>query len=317
MRLVRPKTTGGDKVWAVLLTNETYLPGVLALAHSLRSVGSAYGLIVLYTDTLPSKVLSALSARFIDTQLIDYIRPANGPNYSNDPRFNDCWTKLAAFSLTQYERVVQLDADMLVLQNMDELMTLPLDSATEASKGISTRVLAAGHACVCNPLHKKHYPTDWVPSNCAFTTQHGTPETAHQIAPACNASPMGYLNGGLLVLVPSAALWERILNYMHANASGMGFADQSVLSELFAGRWVPLPYIYNALRTMRWEGVHEVIWRDDKVKNLHYILDPKPWAAQTGEVGMRLEKDPTYQWWVDLDQQRKTWDKNNGITDGL
>ncbi|KKF94889.1 putative protein R707 [Ceratocystis platani] len=293
MRLVRPKTTGGDKVWAVLLTNETYLPGVLALAHSLRSVGSAYGLIVLYTDTLPSKVLSALSARFIDTQLIDYIRPANGPNYSNDPRFNDCWTKLAAFSLTQYERVVQLDADMLVLQNMDELMTLPLDSATEASKGISTRVLAAGHAC------------------------HGTPETAHQIAPACNASPMGYLNGGLLVLVPSAALWERILNYMHANASGMGFADQSVLSELFAGRWVPLPYIYNALRTMRWEGVHEVIWRDDKVKNLHYILDPKPWAAQTGEVGMRLEKDPTYQWWVDLDQQRKTWDKNNGITDGL
>ncbi|KAL1898735.1 hypothetical protein Cpir12675_001738 [Ceratocystis pirilliformis] len=128
---------------------------------------------------------------------------------------------------------------------------------------------------------------------------------------------MSYLNGELLVLVPSTALWERILSYIHTNAPGMDFADQSVLSELFSRRWVPLPYIYNAPCTMRWKAVYEVVWRDNKVKNLHYILDPKPWVAQTGAVGMRLEKDPAYQWRVDIDQQRKTWHKNNGITDGL
>ncbi|KAJ4302378.1 hypothetical protein N0V88_002522 [Collariella sp. IMI 366227] len=47
--------------------------------------------------------------------------------YPHDPRFRDCFTKLAAFSLTGYSRIVLLDADMLVLRNMDELMDVPLD----------------------------------------------------------------------------------------------------------------------------------------------------------------------------------------------
>lgn len=86
--------------------------------------------------------------------------PKNGgKDYSNDPRFYDCWSKLAPFSLIEYDRVVQLDSDMLVLQNMDELMEMELDAPETAGKG--NKVFAAGHACVCNPLKKKHYPADW------------------------------------------------------------------------------------------------------------------------------------------------------------
>lgn len=55
--------------------------------------------------------------------------------------------------------MVQLDSDMLVLRNMDELMGMELDGSEEEGKG--KRVFAAGHACVCNPLGKKHYPSDW------------------------------------------------------------------------------------------------------------------------------------------------------------
>jgi hypothetical protein len=70
---------------------------------------------------------------------------------------------LTPFGLTEYERVVQLDSDMLVLRNMDELMELELDGPEKAGKG--ERVFAASHACVCNPLGKGHYPKDWsVPS---------------------------------------------------------------------------------------------------------------------------------------------------------
>ena len=54
---------------------------------------------------------------------------------------------------------MQLDSDMLVLQNMDELMEMELDPPSMAGKG--KRVFAAGHACVCNPLKKPHYPNDW------------------------------------------------------------------------------------------------------------------------------------------------------------
>jgi alpha-N-acetylglucosamine transferase len=66
---------------------------------------------------------------------------------------------LAAFGLTEYNRVVQLDSDMLLMRNMDELMTMELDPSAMEGKG--DRVFAASHACVCNPLQKPHYPADW------------------------------------------------------------------------------------------------------------------------------------------------------------
>ena len=62
--------------------------------------------------------------------------------------------KLQPFSLVEYERVVQLDSDMILRKNMDELMDLALDVEGD-------RVFAASHACVCNPLKKAHYPKDW------------------------------------------------------------------------------------------------------------------------------------------------------------
>jgi len=48
---------------------------------------------------------------------------------------------------------------MLVLRNMDELMEMELDGPEMEGKG--NKVFAAGHACVCNPLKKPHYPKDW------------------------------------------------------------------------------------------------------------------------------------------------------------
>jgi hypothetical protein len=48
---------------------------------------------------------------------------------------------------------------MLVLHNMDELMEMELDGPELKGKG--NKVFAAGHACVCNPLKKPHYPKDW------------------------------------------------------------------------------------------------------------------------------------------------------------
>ena len=78
---------------------------------------------------------------------------------SNDPRFYDCWSKLTPFSLEEYDRVVQLDSDMLALRNMDELMEMELDPPSMGGKG--NKVFAASHACVCNPLKKPHYPKDW------------------------------------------------------------------------------------------------------------------------------------------------------------
>lgn len=147
------------KVWTTLITNIGYLPGLLTLEYSLRKVGSKYPLVVLYTDSFPAEGHAALDARGIQKQRVPYLAPSLPKEFANDVRFYDCWTKLTSFSLFEFERVVQLDSDMVALQNMDELMELELDAPEMAGEG--NRVFAASHACVCNPLKKAHYPESW------------------------------------------------------------------------------------------------------------------------------------------------------------
>lgn len=311
------RAVDSSRVWTTLITNTDYLSGLLTLDHSLKKHKSAYPLVALYTDTFPAEGLAALDARGIPHQKIKYLLPTKSTrDYSNDPRFYDCWSKLTPFGLTQYDRVVQLDSDMLVLQNMDELMTMALDDGPAAAAGGpgSKRVFAAGHACVCNPLRKAHYPKDWVPENCAFTSQHADPDTAQHTGADPAVSPLGYMNGGLQVVNPSAEVFRQIVDYMDGHAGDLDFADQSLLSELYRGRWVALPYIYNALKTLRWEGVHKPIWRDDKVKNIHYILTPNPWDELDAE-GNSTSKDETHRWWADVNKERRAGERSRGIKD--
>ncbi len=121
-------------------------------------------------------------------------------------------------------------------------------------------------------------------------------------------------NGGLQVVNPSVELYGIILERMTTTSAveSYEFADQSLLSDLFYGRWVALPYIYNALKTMRWKDVHAPIWRDDEVKNIHYILSPKPWDEKPGE-----ESNESHQWWWKYDHERLKKEKQAGIQDNF
>lgn len=150
-------------VWTTLITSTDYLPGLFTLDHSLKKSGSKYPLVALYTDAFPQEGRAALKSRGIPAKKVAYLLPSVEKDYSNDPRFYDCWSKLTPFSLVEYDRVVQLDSDMLVLQNMDELMDMDLDAPSAEGKG--DRVFAASHACVCNPTKKSHYPKDWYMNN--------------------------------------------------------------------------------------------------------------------------------------------------------
>lgn len=187
--------------------------------------------------------------------------------------------------MTDYDRIVELDADMLLRDNADELMTLSLPEGT----------MAGTHACVCNPRKMSHYPKDWVPENCAYTKQHETPETAHLIEHAVDANfGTAILNGGLQVITPNRKRFDDIVRIL-GNASlteTFAFADQSLLSYYFKDKWVPLPYTYNALKTLR--SAHEPIWRDDKAKIIHYILSDKPWNDPLKE---NSEFVPNTWWW--------------------
>ncbi len=150
-----------------------------------------------------------------------------------------------------------------------------------------------------------------IPKNCAFTSQHDHPDEAQKHG-ARSTAGLGMPNGGLQVVNPSKALYNQILERMttETSVSSYEFADQSLLGDLFDGRWVGLPYIYNALKTLR--DIHKPIWRDGEVKNIHYILAPKPWDEKKGE-----ESNETHKWWIDANLERIAEEKRAGIDDGF
>ncbi|KAJ4157722.1 hypothetical protein NW754_009371 [Fusarium falciforme] len=301
-----------EKVWATLVTNLNYLPGVLTLEYCLRRVGTEYPFVVLYTEAFPDVGREALKSRGIAMAKVPELAPSNPQDYGNDARFQDTWTKLAVFSLTDFERIVLLDSDMLVLQNMDELMNLELDHpSVSADASASKRVFASSHACVCNPLKRSHYPADWVPENCAFSSQHHDADSA-QHSGASASSGLGKLNSGLLVVNPSETLYNDIVSRIDSHGTEYQFPDQDLLADLYRERWVPLPYVYNALKTMRESHVHGEIWRDDKVKNVHYILSPKPWDELDHNGNWRGEKE-IHKWWVDANDERLAAERKVGI----
>lgn len=156
-----------------------------------------------------------------------------------------------------------------------------------------------------------------IPENCAFSSQHSTPDEAQRKG-APPTSGLAMLNGGLLVTNPSKAIYDTILSQLQnpSATSNYEFADQSLLSDLYSGRWVAIPYIYNALKTLRWKGVHDPIWKDEEVKNIHYILSPKPWDEEGGEDVERV--DETHEWWWKVNRERLADERGkSAVLDGF
>lgn len=182
-----------------------------------------------------------------------------------------------------------------------------------------------------------------IPANCAFTTQHSHPAKAQTEGPPPSAG-VAMLNSGLLVINPSAGVFSKIQKAMNTPSlvDKYDFPDQGLLSDVFAGRWVALPYVYNALKTLRWEGVHSAIWRDDQVKVVHYIFATKPWherglkgqkastnstsnnSASNGNThgNLRLQAfqasdEITHGWWWAANEDRQRTEREEGINDGF
>lgn len=270
----------GAFAWVTLLTQPGYLRGVETLQRSLRASGSPWPLVVMVTPAIDDQMRQHLQTRGCRVQEVPVIGPdpALAHRYANE-RFAEVWSKLAVWRLTEYQRAAFLDADMLVINNMDEVFSLPLAADT----------IAACHACRCNPQRIASYPESWRPENCYYSwcddpEMHGHPP----------ASLDNYLNGGFLVLTPDEAMYQQMMQRLaeKADISAYVFAEQDFLNEVFRDRWQPLHYGYNALKTLALQ--HPQMWDLARVKNIHYIID-KPWekTPQPGDKWYELDK----LWW--------------------
>ena len=114
------------KAYATMLSNgDGYLPGVEALGGSLKASGTAEPMVVMVTP----EVRPATRARLVEQGwTLDDVEPIVNPNPTTQqmlPRFGAAYTKLRAWQLVDFDKVVLLDADTIVLQNVDDLFERP------------------------------------------------------------------------------------------------------------------------------------------------------------------------------------------------
>lgn len=111
-----------------LCNGDGYLPGVEVLGKSLEVSGSREPRIVLVTSDIGAPTRERLASRGWQVRHVDAIdNPAADRQLF--PRFASVFTKLRAFELVEFDRVVLLDADTLVLQNVDDLFERPAFAA--------------------------------------------------------------------------------------------------------------------------------------------------------------------------------------------
>ena len=124
-----------------VLATDDYLDGILVLNHSLKQVKSKYPFLVIVTSNISKSTLDLLSRNGIQYEIVEFLK---NPTFVQDsakanrgapdvvPQWYFTYSKLHIFGLEKFDKLVYLDADMLVYMNIDELFNKPHMSAVNA-----------------------------------------------------------------------------------------------------------------------------------------------------------------------------------------
>ena len=118
--------------YVTLLTNDDYVYGVALLVESMKRVETKYPLHVLITDGVSLATQEILKQLGVSFQLVETISIPDKLHERNmkiapgtATVWHDCWTKFHIFNLIQFDKIIFLDADLLILKNLDHLFDKP------------------------------------------------------------------------------------------------------------------------------------------------------------------------------------------------
>ena len=124
--------------YITLLTNDNYFQGVVLLNETLRKVKSKYPLICMITEDISQDIKSLLVKLGVIVKEIDKVVINNNlieHNKSIDESQATVWenvySKFRMFDFEEYDKLIFLDADLLILKNIDDYFEKPSGTAAE------------------------------------------------------------------------------------------------------------------------------------------------------------------------------------------
>uniref|UniRef100_A0A7S4V1T2 Hexosyltransferase n=1 Tax=Alexandrium monilatum TaxID=311494 RepID=A0A7S4V1T2_9DINO len=251
-------------------SSANYLVGAMVLGYSLKRTGSRHSRVCLYTDDVPAGHVEILS-RLWDCRPIEHVDACvRSLSFSEkEDRFEKVFTKLRGMQLTEFEKVLMMDIDLLVRSNIDELFDLPAPAAMR--RGMNDRFpYRTGDKLDGRNFFLGRDRTKW-------SWGQGTG-----------------INAGVMLWHPDASTWEQMLAEIqepshpeHCKGNG---PEQDFLSRYWADApWTHIGVEYNfqlhqmffALHPDRADRAERVLLtgQPEKIKIVHFSGEPtaKPW----------------------------------------
>ncbi|KAJ4956141.1 hypothetical protein NE237_012924 [Protea cynaroides] len=260
-----------------LAGNGDYIKGVVGLAKGLRKVKSAYPLVVAVLPDVPQDHRQILQSQGCIVREIEPVYPPENQTEYAMAYYVINYSKLRVWGFVEYSKMVYLDADIQVFDNIDHLFDLP--------NGYFYAVMD----CFCEKTwsHTPQFKIGYCqqcPDRVKWPVEMGQP-------------PALYFNAGMFVFEPSLSTCDDLLKTLEVTPP-TPFAEQDYLNMFFKDIYRPIPPVYNLVLAMLWRHPENV--ELDKVKAVHYCAaGSKPWRYTGKEENMDREdiKMLVEKWW--------------------
>ncbi|KAF3775695.1 Galactinol synthase 1 [Nymphaea thermarum] len=260
-----------------LAGNGDYVKGVVGLAKGLRKVKSAYPLVVAVLPDVPEDHRKLLVSQGCIVREIEPIYPPENQVQFAMAYYVINYSKLRIWEFEEYSKMVYLDADIQVFENIDHLFDLP--------DGFFYAVMD----CFCEKTwsHSPQYSIGYCqqcPDRVKWPAEMGAP-------------PALYFNAGMFVFEPSRLTFDNLIQTLQVTPP-TPFAEQDFLNMFFQHVYKPIPLDYNLVLAMLWRHPENVVL--EKVKVVHYCAaGSKPWRYTGKEANMDREdiKMLVKKWW--------------------
>lgn len=248
-----------------LAGNGDYVKGVVGLAKGLRKARSAYPLVVAVLPDVPHEHREILVSQGCIVREIEPVYPPDNQTQFAMPYYVINYSKLRIWEFVDYTKMIYLDGDIQVFDNIDHLFDLP--------NGYFYAVMD----CFCEKTwsHTPQYKIGYCQQS---------PHKAHWPENEFGPKPALYFNAGMFVYEPNLSTYRDLLNTLQVTPP-TPFAEQDFLNMYFGKIYKPIPLVYNLVLAMLWRH-HENVDLD-QVKVVHYCANgSKPWRYTGKEENM-------------------------------
>ena len=267
-----------ENAYVSYMANDRDIKGVLLLNYNLKKIGTKYKYYVIIIEGVSNVVRNILKINNISIIDIHFrevlLKYINDDDLINDIIAKHYYGKYLIFSLTQFDKIVYLDTDLLLMDNIDHLIELETEE-----KNCCPTIYMVYDMMVSFRDDKKLL---------VFVNNE--------------------FNSGVIIYKPSAKFADLLfseLTSLGRDGFKLLYTDQDIFNNLYKnGRLniVPLHPKYNISPYL----VNDLIKGNyiDKPVIVHYMLKPKPWDLLDNSIEPVLMVNATalhlYKLWINL-----------------